>query len=83
MANTNKWDEAVMRLHRRYIAAGKMKRANKLVFRAKLQLKFALVRKLQQQSDALIASFNNAPRCVVCNCNNIAFDGPLCNEHAS
>jgi hypothetical protein len=83
MANTNKWDEAVMRLHRRYIAAGKMKRANKLVFRAKLQFKFALVRKLQQQSDALVASFNNAPRCVVCNCNNIAFDGPVCIEHTS
>jgi hypothetical protein len=83
MANTNKWDEAVMRLHRRYIAAGKMKRATRLIIRAKLQLKFALVRKLQQQSDALVAAMNVAPRCVVCRCNNIAFDGPVCNEHAS
>jgi hypothetical protein len=83
MANTNKWDEAVMRLHRRYIAAGKMKRATRLILRAKLQLKFALVRKLQQQSDALVAAMNVAPRCVVCRCNNIAFDGPVCNEHAS
>ena len=82
MENTNKWDDAVMRLHRRYIAAGKMKRATRLIFRAKLQLKFALVRKMQQQSDALIEAMNNAPKCVVCRCNNIAFNGPVCNEHA-
>jgi hypothetical protein len=82
MENTNKWDDAVMRLHRRYLAAGKIKRATRLIFRAKLQLKFALVRKMQQQSDALIEAMNHAPKCVVCRCNNIAFDGPVCNEHA-
>jgi hypothetical protein len=43
------FENAIVRLHRRYLVGDNYRAAARLVIRAKLQFKFTLVRALQQQ----------------------------------
>ena len=72
------FENAIVRLHRRYLVADNWRAAARLVIRAKMQFKFTLVRALQQQMD----TFTPEPKCVVCNCRNNKNNNETCNEHA-
>ena len=72
------FENAIVRLHRRYLVGDNYRAAARLVIRAKLQFKFTLVRALQQQWD----SFVPEPRCVVCNCLNTRVNAETCDDHA-
>ena len=71
------FENAIVRLHRRYLMGDNYRAAARLVIRAKLQFKFTLVRALQQQLD----TFTPEPRCVVCKCNNTRTNNETCHDH--
>ena len=71
------FENAIVRLHRRYLVGDNYRAAARLVIRAKLQFKFTLVRALQQQLD----TFTPEPRCVVCNCRNTRTNNETCHDH--
>lgn len=72
------FENAVVRLHARYLRGDNFRGAARLIIRAKLQLKFVLVRALQQQWD----SFSPELLCVVCNCKNTRDNAETCEDHA-
>ncbi len=72
------FENAIVRLHRRYLVGDNYRAAARLVIRAKMQFKFTLVRALQQQLD----TFTPEPRCVVCNCKNTRINNETCQDHS-
>lgn len=72
------FENAIVRLHRRYLVGDNFRGAARLVIRAKLQMKFTLVRALQQQLD----TFTPDPKCVVCGCRNFKTNNETCTDHS-
>ena len=72
------FENAIVRLHRRYLSGDIHRGAARLIIRAKMQFKFTLVRALQQQWD----SFTPEPKCVVWKCKNTRVNAETCDDHA-